>query len=197
MDEAAAVHGGHDLGASARDLGLVVATAAADELDAVVLELAERMALVGRDLLVANKRVVNMGVELMGRSQLQRFVALNDAMGHQAPEALAFSKRIADVGLRQAIRERDANSTRHPSPKAEGRRSSMWSDVGERCLRDPERPQSATQAEKGRQTDGQVEHLDVGERATQTLDERIVDTGVGCRKQLGVLDGQPLLLRHA
>ena len=74
----------------------------------MVLELAERIALVGRDLLVANKRVVNMGVELMGRSQLQRFAALNDAVGHRAPEAKAFSERIAEKGLRQAVKERDA-----------------------------------------------------------------------------------------
>ena len=79
-------------GREARDIGLVVATAPADALDDVVLELAQRMALIGRDLLVANKRVVNMGVELMGRSQLQRFAALNDAIGHRAPEAKAFSE---------------------------------------------------------------------------------------------------------
>ncbi len=75
------------------------------------------MALIGRDLLVANKRVVNMGVELMGRSQLQRFAGLNDAIGHQAPEALAFSGRIAEVGLRQAIRERDAQFDRPHEPE--------------------------------------------------------------------------------
>jgi len=95
-------------GMQARDLGLVVATAPADALDDVVLGLAQRMALIGRDLLAANKRVVNMGVELMGRSQLQRFAALNDAIGHRAPEAEAFSERIAEVGLRQAVRDRDA-----------------------------------------------------------------------------------------
>jgi enoyl-CoA hydratase len=95
-------------GEEARELGLAVATAPADQLDGRVLELAERMALIGRDLLVANKRVVNAGVELMGRSQLQRIAALNDAIGHRAPEALAFSDRIGEVGLRQAVRERDA-----------------------------------------------------------------------------------------
>ena len=95
-------------GAAARDIGLVVATAPPDALDDVVLELAGRMALIGRDLLVANKRVVNMGVELMGRSQLQRFAALNDAIGHHAPEARAFSERISEVGLRQAVKDRDA-----------------------------------------------------------------------------------------
>ena len=94
-------------GAQARDIGLVVATAPSDSLDSVVLELAERMALIDRDLLVANKRVVNMGVELMGRSQLQRFAALNDAIGHRAPAAKAFSERIAEVGLRQAVEDRD------------------------------------------------------------------------------------------
>ncbi len=95
-------------GHEALDVGLVVATAPSEELDGVVLELAERMALIGRDLLVANKRVVNMGVELMGRSQLQRFAALNDAIGHRSPAAKDFSQRIAELGLRQAVRERDA-----------------------------------------------------------------------------------------
>ena len=95
-------------GVEAREIGLVVATAPADSLDQVVLDLAERIALIGRDLLVANKRVVNTGVELMGRSQLQRFAALNDAIGHRAPEALAFNERIGEVGLRRAVKERDA-----------------------------------------------------------------------------------------
>ena len=102
-------------GSQARDIGLVVATAPSDALDGVVLELARRMTLIGRDLLVANKRVVNTGVELMGRSQLQRFAALNDAIGHRSPEARAFSARIAEVGLRQAVRERDA-AFDEPSP---------------------------------------------------------------------------------
>ncbi|MFZ0249937.1 MAG: enoyl-CoA hydratase-related protein [Acidimicrobiales bacterium] len=95
-------------GMEAEQIGLVVATAPAAALDDVVLQMATRMALIGRDLLVANKRVVNMGVELMGRSQLQRFAALNDAIGHRAPEAKAFSKQIAEVGLRQAVKDRDA-----------------------------------------------------------------------------------------
>jgi enoyl-CoA hydratase len=94
-------------GAQAKDIGLVIATAPPGGLDDAVLELANRIALIGRDLLVANKRVVNMGVELMGRAQLQKFAALSDAIGHRAPEALAFSDRIGEVGLRQAVRERD------------------------------------------------------------------------------------------
>ncbi len=102
-------------GAQAKEIGLVVATAPAEELDGAVLKLANRMALIGRDLLVANKRVVNTGVELMGRAQLQKFAALNDAIGHRAPEALAFSERIGEIGLRQATRERDAAFDPPPS----------------------------------------------------------------------------------
>jgi enoyl-CoA hydratase len=94
-------------GQEAREIGLVVATAPSDQLDQVVLDLASRMALIGRDLLIANKRVINLGVELMGRSQLQKFSALNDVIGHRAPEALAFSDRIGELGLRDAVRERD------------------------------------------------------------------------------------------
>jgi enoyl-CoA hydratase len=101
-------------GSEAKQIGLVVATAAAGSLDQVVLDLAQRIALIGRDLLVANKRVVNMGVELMGRSQLQRFAAINDAIGHRAPEAMAFNERIGEVGLREAVRERDATFDRRP-----------------------------------------------------------------------------------
>ena len=94
-------------GMQARDLGLVVATAPADASTRSCSAWPSAWR-IGRDLLAANKRVVNMGVELMGRSQLQRFAALNDAIGHRAPEAEAFSERIAEVGLRQAVRERDA-----------------------------------------------------------------------------------------
>jgi enoyl-CoA hydratase len=106
-------------GAEALEVGLVVATAPAAALDGVVLGLAERMALIGRDLLVANKRVVNMGVELMGRSQLQRFAALNDAVGHRAPEAKAFSRQIGEAGLRQAVKDRDAPFDA-PGPASDG-----------------------------------------------------------------------------
>jgi enoyl-CoA hydratase len=95
-------------GDQAAAIGLVQAAVPAAELDDHVLALARRIALVGRDLLVANKRVVNQGVELMGRSQLQAFAALNDAVGHRSAEARAFGRRAAEAGLRQAVRERDA-----------------------------------------------------------------------------------------
>jgi enoyl-CoA hydratase/carnithine racemase len=95
-------------GAEAAAIGLAQAAVPAAELDDHVLALAARIALIGRDLLSANKRVVNEGVELMGRSQLQRFAALNDAVAHRSPEARAFSARAAEVGLKRAVQDRNA-----------------------------------------------------------------------------------------
>ncbi len=95
-------------GAEAASIGLVLAAVPSSGLEDSVLSLAARIALVGRDMLAANKRVINEGIELMGRSQLQRFSALNDAVAHRSREARAFTARAAEVGLRQAVHERDA-----------------------------------------------------------------------------------------
>jgi enoyl-CoA hydratase len=95
-------------GAEAAAIGLVQAAVPASGLDDYALALAARIALVGRELLAANKRVINEGVELMGRSQLQRFAAMNDAVAHRAPAARAFTARAGEVGLKQAVQERDA-----------------------------------------------------------------------------------------
>jgi enoyl-CoA hydratase len=95
-------------GVEAAAIGLVQAAVPEPELDDYTLSLAARIGLVGRDLLAANKRVINEGVELMGRSQLQRFAAVNDAMAHRSLDARAFTARAGEVGLRQAVRERDA-----------------------------------------------------------------------------------------
>jgi enoyl-CoA hydratase len=103
-------------GTEAASIGLVQAAVPAPELDGYVLALATRMALVGRDLLAANKRVVNQGVELMGRSQLQRFAALNDAVAHRSRDARAFTARAGEVGLKQAVHERDAPFDRPEAP---------------------------------------------------------------------------------
>jgi enoyl-CoA hydratase len=104
-------------GVEAAAIGLALVAVPEAELDGYVLALATRMTHVGRDLLIANKRVINQGVELMGRSQLQYLAALHDAAAHQAPEARAFSARAAEAGLRQAVRERDAPFA-DPSPGA-------------------------------------------------------------------------------
>jgi enoyl-CoA hydratase len=94
-------------GTEAAAIGLALVAVPAEELDDYTLALATRMSHVGRELLVANKRVLNEGIELMGRTQLQRFAAMNDAVAHRSPDARAFSARAAAVGLKAAVRERD------------------------------------------------------------------------------------------
>ena len=94
-------------GTEAAAVGLVQAAVPADELDDYTMALASRIARVGRDLLAANKRVVNHGIDLMGRAELQVFAALNDAVAHRSKDARDFTARAAEVGLKQAVRERD------------------------------------------------------------------------------------------
>jgi len=73
-----------------------------------VLALAQHIATIGHDLLVHNKRIVNLGVELMGRSTMQVLAGIHDALAHNAPEALEFSQSIREKGVRAAVEARDA-----------------------------------------------------------------------------------------
>lgn len=54
----------------------------ADQLDAEADELARRIALCDPELLSAQKRNVNMGLELMGWRMMQRLSLQQDAHGH-------------------------------------------------------------------------------------------------------------------
>lgn len=100
-------------GAKAAEIGLVLESIPASDLDEHVLDLATRMSAIGHDLLVANKRIVNLGVELMGRSTMQMLAAMHDVFGHNAPEAAAFNATLRRNGVRAAVEERDAAFTRN------------------------------------------------------------------------------------
>ena len=95
-------------GSQAAEIGFALKAVPADLLDAEVEGLADRFALIDPDILAANKRAVNMGLELMGARTLQRYAVENDARGHQAASARAFVKHAGEVGLKQALRDRDA-----------------------------------------------------------------------------------------
>jgi enoyl-CoA hydratase len=103
--------GAYISGADAAQRGLVLAAHPADELDAAVLTAAAELAKVSRDVAIANKAVLNFGIELMGRSQLQRFASSQDVIAHAGPDNLAFRKRVGEVGLTRALAERDARFT--------------------------------------------------------------------------------------
>lgn len=94
-------------GEEAAMIGLVLKSVPADMLEAEVEGLAGRMAHIDPDLLAANKRIVNLGIELMGGRTLQRLAAENDARGHLAPGTLAFRKTAQEKGLKAALQERD------------------------------------------------------------------------------------------
>jgi enoyl-CoA hydratase len=72
------------------------------------MRLADRMGLVDPHLLSANKRIVNLGLELMGARTLQRIGAEIDARGHLAPKARAFRETMRTHGVKHAFQQRDA-----------------------------------------------------------------------------------------
>jgi len=95
-------------GREAAQIGLVLKSVASDLLDAEVEGLLDRFANVDRELLAANKRILNLGLELMGARTLQRLAAENDARGHQARSARRFVETATQKGLKAAFEERDA-----------------------------------------------------------------------------------------
>jgi enoyl-CoA hydratase len=95
-------------GAEAAQIGLALKAVPADALEAEVEQLVDRLTKIDRELLAANKRIINLGLELMGAKTLQRLAAETDARGHQAASATQFWKNTKERGLREALRERDA-----------------------------------------------------------------------------------------
>ena len=94
-------------GSDAQSIGLVMKAVPSEHLENEVEQLADRMAHIDPDLLSANKRIVNLGLELMGSGVLQRLAAENDARGHRAPGTKAYFEAVREKGLKAAFRERD------------------------------------------------------------------------------------------
>lgn len=97
-------------GLDAARIGMVMDSVPADELEAEVGALASKMAQIDAELLSVNKRAVNLAFELAGGRMLQRLTTELDARGHlaQGPRRTKFKKDIAELGLKGAVRERDA-----------------------------------------------------------------------------------------
>lgn len=94
-------------GAEAASIGLVMKSVPADLLEVEVEGLADRLAKIDPDLLSSNKRIVNMGLELMGARTLQRMAAENDGRAHLAPGTRFFRQVAKDKGLKVALEGRD------------------------------------------------------------------------------------------
>jgi enoyl-CoA hydratase len=95
-------------GKEAAHIGLVLKSVPKDLLEQEVEQLADRLAMIDPDLLSANKRIINLALELMGARTLQRLAAENDARGHNAAAARGFRQSVMDKGLKETLRERDA-----------------------------------------------------------------------------------------
>ena len=95
-------------GAEAAQIGLALKSVPAEHLEAEVEQLADRLAMIDTDLLAANKRVINLGMELMGARTMQRVAAEVDARGHLAPSAKQWVRDVGEKGLHAVLRERDA-----------------------------------------------------------------------------------------
>jgi enoyl-CoA hydratase len=95
-------------GEDAARIGLVMKSVSEEFLESEVEGLADRFALVDPELLSANKRIVNLGMELMGAQTLQRLAAENDAKAHTTRAARQVFKDLGTKGVKQVIQERDA-----------------------------------------------------------------------------------------
>jgi len=95
-------------GKEAAEIGLVLKSVPGDLLEQEVEQLAARLALIDPDLLSANKRIINLAMELMGARTLQRLAAENDARGHRTAAAANFYTSVGEKGLKKTLRERDA-----------------------------------------------------------------------------------------
>jgi enoyl-CoA hydratase len=102
-------------GSEAAEMGLVHQAVPADQLDAAVESLCERIKGVPRNQLMMSKMVVNQAYEAMGLANTQRFANFFDGVARHSPEGLWFRQRAVDVGFKQAVSERDSGA-----PIAEG-----------------------------------------------------------------------------
>jgi enoyl-CoA hydratase len=97
-------------GTVAAKLGLVLDAIPQAQLDAEVDELVRRIALVDAELLSTHKRTVNLALELAGARTLQRLSAELDGRAHvsRGPRRAQFRKDMAERGLKEALKNRDA-----------------------------------------------------------------------------------------
>jgi enoyl-CoA hydratase len=95
-------------GADAAKIGLVLESWPADQLESACEALMNRISLIDPDILTANKRSLNLGLELMGARTLQRLALELDARGHRSEACGEWGKQMAELGLKEALRLRDA-----------------------------------------------------------------------------------------
>lgn len=94
-------------GAEAAEAGFANRAHPADELDAAVLAVAERVAKVPPDLLALNKRAAHRAMEAMGIRTGMRATADIQAMGFHQRSSREYMRSFAEKGVTAALSERD------------------------------------------------------------------------------------------
>lgn len=95
-------------GVEAADWGLAVESAPADQLDARTEVLLERIAAMPLSQLIMVKLALNSALMQQGVATSGMVSTVFDGISRHTAEGYAFQQRAADVGFRQAVRERDA-----------------------------------------------------------------------------------------
>ncbi len=97
-------------GVEAAEMGLVLKSVPAADLDDEVERMAERMAAVPINQLAMQKMVINQAIESTGMMNTQRLATIFDGITRHSPEGMNFKDRAQDLGWKQAVRERDAGT---------------------------------------------------------------------------------------
>jgi enoyl-CoA hydratase/carnithine racemase len=92
---------------TAADIGLILEVVPDERLHEHALAFARRMAQVPVTQLVMLKLLVNQTAENMGLTSSRTLGTLFDGIARHTQEGVDFVKRAAEVGFRQAVRERD------------------------------------------------------------------------------------------
>jgi len=95
------------LGKDAAQLGLILKSVPGDVLTEEVNLLTKKLGLIDTDLLAANKRIINLGLEMMGARTLQRSAIDADARGHLSSSAVQYRALAKSGGLKAAVQERN------------------------------------------------------------------------------------------
>ena len=95
-------------GKEAKALGLAPDAVPAADLDARVAALAARIAGVPKNQLMMQKLMINSAIENMGLATTQQLATFFDGVTRHTPEGVWWKERAEEVGLKQAVQERDS-----------------------------------------------------------------------------------------
>lgn len=94
-------------GREAVEWGLAIESVPADQLDAHVENLVQRIARVPINQLVMHKLLINQTLHAQGLAASQLLGTVFDGIARHTPEGYDFQQRAATAGFKQAVRERD------------------------------------------------------------------------------------------